>query len=380
MKIVIVILFVLFSVCAKASEVSVASIINLEKKLNILKSEIFIAGNNSQEINESFSLYYIKNKSWLKSLKSISPNDIDTSAEYKNYNNILYGISLQGVENKKQALKFYKKVPRSSIYYATAQLNISLLYFYDGYINKALVKLNKLLSDSSVNLNYRIKNKILLVLGYLYLKNNKFNESRVIFRKIPVGSIYFNRAIIGVALAANQINDYSASENVLLFLQKNMIYDLAVDESYILLAYTYETQMEFSKAAIAYEKAISHYSKRVKNINELLYESSQLNMDEVINKHIFVVSSNQIDLLEMLPHRFFDNYSQSKQLLIKISGLVDKESKMHKRASGLVSDYRKIITPLLVDQLVIRKNILLDYINQSRYRLATSKDRSSAFR
>jgi len=380
MKIVIVILFVLFSVCAKASEVSVASIINLEKKLNILKSEIFIAGNNSQEINESFSLYYIKNKSWLKSLKSISPNDIDTSAEYKNYNNILYGISLQGVENKKQALKFYKKVPRSSIYYATAQLNISLLYFHDGYINKALVKLNKLLSDSSVNLNYRIKNKILLVLGYLYLKNNKFNESRVIFRKIPVGSIYFNRAIIGVALAANQINDYSASENVLLFLQKNMIYDLAVDESYILLAYTYETQMEFSKAAIAYEKAISHYSKRVKNINELLYESSQLNMDEVINKHIFVVSSNQIDLLEMLPHRFFDNYSQSKQLLIKISGLVDKESKMHKRASVLVSDYRKIITPLLVDQLVIRKNILLDYINQSRYRLATSKDRSSAFR
>jgi len=370
----------MLSVCARASEVSVASIIDLDKKLNILKSEIFIAENDSEERYTNLSLYYIKNKSWIKSLQSISPNDIDTSAEYKNYNNILYGISLQGVENRNQALKFYNKVQRSSIYYATAQLNASLLYFHDGHVNKALNKLNKLLSDSSVNLNYRIKNRILLVLGYLYFKNDKFNESRMIFRKIPVGSIYFNRAIIGAALAANQTKDYSASENVLLFLQKNMTYDLAVDESYILLAYTYETQMDFNRAAIAYEKAISHYSKRVKSLNKLLYENKRLNIDEVINKHIFVVSSNQIDLLEKLPHRFFDNYSQSKQLLIKISGLVDKDNKMHKRASVLVGDYRKIITPLLVDQLMIRKNILLDYINQCRYRLATSKDRSSAFR
>jgi len=375
-----VILLVLFSACAKASEIPVASVIDLERRLSVLKSEIFIAGDGLPEKYLNSSLYYIKNKSWVKSLDLISPDDIDVPTEYKNYNSILYGISLQGIGNKRQALNYYNRVHHSSIHYATAQLNIALLHIHDGHINKAFIKLDKLFSDSSVNLDVRLKNRMQLILGYLYLKVDKFEEARKVFRKIPVGSTYFNRAIIGVAQAANQVEDFSASENVLLFLQKNMNYDLAVDESYVLLAYTYESQMKFGRAAKAYEIAIAHYSKRIKNIDKLLYGNSPLNIEETLKKHIFVVSSNQIDLLERLPYIFFVNYSLSKKLLMQISELVDIKSKMHKRASDLVSDYEKVINPLLVDQLIIRKNILQDYINQSRYRLATSKDRASAFK
>jgi len=380
MNVFIVILLIFFSVCANASKVPVALIIDLDRRLSVLKSEIFIAGEDLSENYENSSLYHIKNKSWIKSLESITSDDIDDSTEYKNYKRILYGISLQGIGNNRQALNHYNKVSSNSIHYATAQLNIALLHFHDGHINKAFNKLDKLYSGSSVNLNARLKNRILLILGYLYLKSDKFNEARKIFRKIPVGSTYFNSAIIGTAQAATKSQDFSASENVLLYLQKNRTYDLAVDESYILLAYTYEAQMEFGKAARAYEKAIAYYSERLKNIDRLLYENVPLKIDEVFKKHIFVVSGNKIDLLGRLPYSFFNNYSQSKQLLIQISDLVGEKNKMHQRATDLFAEYRDIIKPLLLDELMIRKNILLDYINQSRYRLATTNDRASALK
>jgi predicted Zn-dependent protease len=216
-KFIILALLLITPICSSANEYSVESIINLEQRLYILKSEIHIAKGSTPDSNKNQNpaLYHIKKKSWEKSYKSISPDEAASTSENKHYTNILYGITLQGLNKNKEAFNYYNKVPHGSSHYATAQLNIALLYMHDGLTNKSFNTINKILTDPSVILNRQIKNRLFLILGYLYFKENKYHEARKTFRNIETKSIYSNRALIGIALAALQLKDYTASQHIL---------------------------------------------------------------------------------------------------------------------------------------------------------------------
>ncbi len=360
-----------------ANTYSVEYIIDLEKKLNKLKSEILITQNT---VTNSYSkqnpaLYYLKKNSWKQSLQSISPGNSTSAPEYKNYTNILYGISLQGMNRKKEALDYYNQVPNTSIHYATAQLNRALLYMHDGLTNKSFNIINTILTDPLVILSGETKNKILLTFGYLYYKEKKYAESRNIFRKVEVDSIYSNRALTGIALDALHLKDYSSSQHVLSLLNNETNYDLPVDESYLLKAFIYQSQKKYDNATIAYNNAITHYEKRIKNINDLLQRNKPLTIDQILNNHIFILSSNKIDLLEEMPETFFNNYTLLKQLIQTIQGYGGVDNNMHTRATSLYANYNNIIYKLLIKMLSKRKKALLDYLNQSKYGLVISNDK-----
>ncbi len=360
-----------------ANTYSVEYIIDLEKKLNKLKSEILITQNT---VTNSYSkqnpaLYYLKKNSWKQSLQSISPGNSTSAPEYKNYTNILYGISLQGMNRKKEALDYYNQVPNTSIHYATAQLNRALLYMHDGLTNKSFNIINTILTDPLVILSGETKNKILLTFGYLYYKEKKYAESRNIFRKVEVDSIYSNRALTGIALDALHLKDYSSSQHVLSLLNNETNYDLPADESYLLKAFIYQSQKKYDNATIAYNNAITHYEKRIKNINDLLQGNKPLTIDQILNNHIFILSSNKIDLLEEMPETFFNNYTLLKQLIQTIQGYGGVDNNMHTRATSLYANYNNIIYKLLIKMLSKRKKALLDYLNQSKYGLVISNDK-----
>ena len=362
---------------SSANDYSVEHIINLEQKLSKLQSEIYFT--QTAEVNhyhrQNATLYHLKKKSWDKSLQSILPENSTATNEYKHCTNILYGIALQGKNNKKEAISYYKKVPDNSSHYATAQLNIALLYLHDGLSNKSISIINKILASPSTYIKEQTKNHALLILGYIYYKEKKYTASREVFGNVSIDSIYSNKALLGIALNTLQLKDYNASQNILSLLNNNINYDLPVDESYLLIAYIYKSQKKFANATVAYNTAITHYQKRIQNINHLLQNKKALTIDKILNNHIFIVSGNKIDLSNKLPATFFDNYTSLVKLVKTIKGYMGTNNDMHTHATSLYNNYSQIINNLLITLLLERKKALLDYLNQSKYGLLISNDK-----
>ncbi len=370
-------LFISFA-CASKPEHTIKSILELEQKLQQLKSEINITNPSpaNTDISNNMAPYYIKKKSWLKSFHAVKNMSVSKHSEKENYQHILYGISLQKLNKKNSAIKYYNTVPKNSYYYANAQLNLALLHMHDGHINKAIVTIHQVLSDSSININKPLKNKILLTLGYLYFKDNKFRLARNTFGKINKKTTHFNKALLGIALTASELNDPTAAQHILSILKNSQYFDLAADEAFILTGYTYESINNYAKAAMAYQEAIDHYIKRTRNIKNLL-QDAPIKIKKILNRHIFFLSDNRIDLSNTIPASFFDHYEMSKKLLTSIAELYGTENNLYKRSARLHNEYNKIIKTLLISHLDNRHKILLDYLNQSRYRLAVSSDKSS---
>jgi len=355
-----------------ANEHSIDYILKLEQAFNKLNSEINILTQARPTTNTNTALYYIKKKSWNKIYYSLLTNSTDIESIFYKY--ILYGISLQGMNKNKEAIKYYSKVHYKSIHYATAQLNMALLYKHNGLINKSIGIINRVLTNSDIVITKQIKNHIYLILGYLYNNEHKYIESNEAFKKIELNSIYSSQAIIGLLLNAIQLNDLKSLEKLSLTLIENKKFDLPGDESYLIKAFSYSSQGLYNKSVEAYYDAISHYKERIKSIDSIIYQNAPLVINEIINKHIFVVSDNKIDLLEYFPIVFFNHYAELIKMKQTVSNLMGEDNYMYYSTSDLHSKYNELINKLLIKKLSDRNKYLMDYLTQSRYGLAISSD------
>ena len=377
LKSIILVLMFASPTVSSADGYSVDSILSLERRLYELRSEISITtrSTHGSQDEQAEALYYITSQSWEKSLRSILPADLFSSPENKHYTSILYGISSQGLGENKEALNYYSSVPLDSGYYAVAQLNIALMSMRDGDAEKAFDTINRLLADDSLRLDRGIKNRASFILGSLYLKEDNYQKARAAFRNVEANSTYSNRAVIGLSLSALYLGDYDAAQHSLLSVKDQAGYDLAADESFLILAFIHESAGRYGKAVAAYEHASAHYEERQKIIDSLLHQKKPLIIDEVINNHIFVVSENQIDLLGKLPDTFFEHYMLLKKLLRAIKKQAGMSNRIYERATLLYSDYNVIINNLLKDQLSVRYEMLSGYLKQSNYGLVLSNDK-----
>ena len=116
-KFIILALLLITPICSSANEYSVDSIINLEQRLNILKSEIHTTKGSTPDSNKNQNpaLYHIKKKSWEKSYKSISPDEAASTSENKHYTNILYGITLQDLNKNKEVFNQDQKIAKGTV-------------------------------------------------------------------------------------------------------------------------------------------------------------------------------------------------------------------------------------------------------------------------
>jgi tetratricopeptide (TPR) repeat protein len=362
------------SQCSVAKEYSVNNIIEIEKRLKVLESEVKIVNQvdpvRFSENNQT--LYYLKNKSWRKSIKSVGyKND----AESRAFANVLYGISLQGLGRNKQAIRFYKKVPQTSANYPVSQLNLALAYMHAGQLEKSRILLNKLLADSALNLSSQQTNRLWLTLAYLYYKDELFEQSREAFKAVDTGSVYYTRSLIGVGLASIELNEYAIARQHLLKLYRYKKHDISADESHLLVAFSYESEKNYKKAVSEYKKSIKYYLYRLKEVNSLLTKNRSFKSSVKYHNNMFFVKNTRIDLSGVLPPVFFDNYASLNKLIKLIYDRVGVENTMQKRAKNIKSQYGVIIKSLLRKQLELRKMNLNSYLKQSRYGLAVSTDK-----
>lgn len=321
-----------------------------------------------------FAKYFMQRKNWQQASSHLDDVINELSTENANYARIMIGTILQYEKRHREAIKFYKKVPPSSRYYATAVLNTAIAYIRQDWWTDAHILINDTLKNHREAVSAGMADRLNLVLGYALLRKEYFRNSREVFRNISLHSPYTNRALLGIALTAANQDDYIGALNAITLLKDKKTTDLPVDEAYLLLPYTYGKLKQHLTASSAYTNAIKYYQERIASLNQILKSNSNiLSVVKILHKKSSIkVKSNILDYSRLYPESFFYNYSHL-QRLNDFSATTAALSNKYTALSAEYKDSFRTITRQLVSQ---RVDYLQSYMNQARYGLARLYDSS----
>lgn len=336
-------------------------------------------GDQSLVSNISFiyARYFLKRKNWQQVLKYTKGIYSDLTVDDANLGRLYTGISLQHLKKHRTAVKVYSKIPPESRYYPAARLNIATAYIRQDWWTDAHNNINEILNSKKIKANREMINRLYLVLGYSLLRKEFYRDSREAFRNIEIDSVYFNKALLGIALTATNQEDYVSALNAINILKSSNYYDLAVDESHLLLPYTYEKLSQNMTASASYTDAKKYYETRIKDLNELISKKQYtVNAENILkNNNKIIIDKNTIYFTDYYPISFLENHAQINQIYRYSSDINNK--KLKNSLSKIKTEYDTALSNMISDSLNIRKKYLNSYMNQSRYGLARLFDNSN---
>ena len=324
-----------------------------------------------------YARYYLKRKKWNKVLAYTKGIYNDLAAEDANYARLMTGIALQKTKKHRTAIKIYSKIPQLSKYYAEAKLNTAIAYIRQDWWTDAHIAINDIIKSKKVKTNKEMINRLYLVLGYSLLNKEFYRDSREAFRNIEIDSIYFNKALLGIALTATNQEDYIGALNAINILKSKKIPSLSVDESYLLLPYTYEKLNQNMTASASYTSAQKYYENRIKNIH-LIQNKKQYGIsaeDIVSNNNYLKLENNIVDFTKHYPVSFLNNAVEIKALSNYVSYI--KNKKLLQQYQQLVARHNNMLSRMLKHILDQRLAYLNSYMNQARFGLARLFDNSN---
>ncbi|GMR15837.1 MAG: hypothetical protein BMS9Abin31_0131 [Gammaproteobacteria bacterium] len=336
-------------------------------------------GDQSLLSNISFiyARYYLKRKKWKKVLKYIKGSYNNLTAEDGNLARLFRGIALQKIKKHRTAVKIYSKIPQQSKYYPAARLNIATAYIRQDWWTDAHTKINEILTSKKIKTNSEMINRLYLVLGYSLLRKEFYRDSREAFRNIEIDSIYFNKALLGIALTATNQEDYISALNAINILKSKKTFDLSVDESHLLLPYTYEKLKQNMTASASYTDAQKYYQQRIKNITSIKNKKQyNVNAEDILNNNNYLnVDNNIINFSNHYPVSFLENSSQLN-MLSKYTGYI-KNKKLLNQYNSLKTKHNNSLSIMISDIFDERLTYLNSYMNQSKFGLARLFDNSN---
>ena len=331
-------------------------------------------------VNFVFAKYYLKQNKWQKSAYLLTGIFDDLTEENANYAYLINGIALQRLKKHREAIKLYKNISENSIYYSTAQLNSAIADIRQGWWTDAHLLIKNLLQNNNINKSDEITNRLYLVLGYSLLQKEYYRDAREAFRNISLKSKYSNRALLGIALTAANQEDYIGALNALSILKNKNTSELSVEESYLLIPYVYGKIQKNMTASASYSEAIEYYENKILNINNVLSNKNKLYSLSNLKKDSghFKINGTTIDFTRSYPVYFLDNMHDIKSLIKYINKPKNKsEKQFHKKLTSLQEQYKSMLSNMLYNILIQRKEYLNSYINQSRYGLARLYDNTT---
>lgn len=324
-----------------------------------------------------YARYYLKRKQWKKALLHIKDTYNDLTTEDANLAYLFTGIALQKLKQHRPAVKIYSKIPKSSKYYPAARLNIAIAFIRQDWWTDAHIEIDGIINNKIINTHSEMINRLYLVLGYSLLRKEFYRDSREAFRNVEINSIYFNKALLGIALTATNQEDYISALNAINILTEKKTFDLSVDESHLLLPYIYEKLNQNMTASASYTDAQSYYKKRIKNIKSINNENQHnINAPNILNNHNQLnIKNNIVDYSKYFPVSFLENSTQlnefSKYMFhVKNIKLKNKHKALKEKHNKLLS---RMVTVIFDDRLTYLKS----YMNQSRFGLARLFDNSN---
>jgi len=321
-----------------------------------------------------FSIFTFKRNQWDLTLKYLEGGINDLPDEDHHYALLMKGISLQKLTRHRESIQFYKKILPSSKYYISSRLNMAIAYIRQGWWTDAYIILENILKDPKTLKQEESVNRLYLTLGYSFLNQEYYRNSRDAFRNVGISSIYTNRALLGISLPASSQEDYIGALKSISILKKKNTFDLPVDESYLLMPYYYEKLQQPSTASAGYSEAINYYKRRISGIQSILKSDIDLSshsFDTSFNTTIRI-GKNTVNFSSNYPDYFIDNYLT----LIKYKPYVDSinDKKLTTQFFALKSEYETVIKNMIRSMLNQRVTYLKSYIDQSRFGLARLYD------
>lgn len=325
-------------------------------------------------ISFQFARYFMKRKKWQTTLEYLKDVINELSVENADYANLMTGTILQYEKKHRQAVKYYKKIKPDSKYYPSAVLNTAIAYIRQDWWTDAHIIINDLVTNNAGKVEDHMADRLNLVLGYALLRKEYFRNSRETFRNIGVNSPYTNKALLGIALSAANQDDYIGALNAITILKDKKSTDLSVDESYLLLPYTYGKLKQYLTASSAYTAAIKYYQTRISELEQTAANHSTLvdNISIAGNDQDILIGNNTFKFSRYYPVSFFDNYKALQAIRLTTDIPTDITAKYN----ALLSDYQAVLKNIGLHLLNERIDYLKSYLNQSRYGLARLYDTS----
>ncbi len=340
-----------------------------------LYQQIKAEGDKSLISNATFIFvkYYIDKNEWDKTLNLLTDIFDDLTIDDGHYALIMKGVALQYKKKHRVALQYYKQIPSSSKFYNQAQLNIAIVFIRQGWWADAHIVINKLLTKkTNDHLDPELRNRLYLVLGYSFLQQEYFRESRNAFRNIEQQSQYADRALLGISLAASSQGDNFGALNVLNILNGKKSQVLAVEESYLLLPFVYEKIGQLKTASASYTIALNYYKKRIYELKSIIKNINNNSVNNIkINQNLINIKNNNINFTEEYPISFLNNLKEIKAFKTSTMNI-----KLTRKINSLLNKYNTILVKIIVEKLNTRIIFLENYLNQSQFGIARLYDNS----
>lgn len=327
----------------------------------------------SSNVKYIFAKYHFKRREWIKTLNILSGIYSDLGINEGHYALILSGIALQKLKKHRKALKYYDQVPITSRFYNYAQLNKATVYIKQGWWTDAHIIINKLLAIDIKNVTHQSEfiNRLYLVLGYSYLQQEYFRESRNAFRNIQKSSQYTTRALLGISLAAANQGDNIGALNILNILQEDKANSLATEESYLLLPYIYERLGQYKTASASYSIALTYYQNRIFEVNNIIESTKKMSPGILLEKNN--VSDTSVYNIYITKDKS-TTLSNLNELLNLQSNISNK--KLKKEIDKIIEQYINLISNQTIGEQEKTLGNLKSYLNQSQYGIARLYDNS----
>jgi len=355
----------------------------LDSNSLLLANKLYIKakseGDKSLLSNISFiyARYYLQRKEWEKVLRYINGTYSDLTTEDANLARLFTGIALQKIKKHRKAIKIYSKISKQSKYYPAAKLNIATAYIRQDWWTDAHNKINDILRNKETNSSDEMINRLYLVLGYSLLNKEFYRDSREAFRNIEINSIYFNKALLGIALTATNQEDFIGALNAINILKTKKNFDLSVDESHLLLPYIYEKLNQNMTASASYADAQKYYQERVKNITNIKNKNIySIKAQDILNNNNYIkTGTNIIKFSNYYPASILKNTSQLNKLSKHMAYI--NNTTLKNKYIKLKLKYNNSFHETLSNIFDRRLTYLNSYMNQSRFGLARLFDNSS---
>ncbi len=321
-----------------------------------------------------FATFSFKQNEWQKTrqlLDSIMNELVDEDYQHAL---LMQGVSLQKLQKHRDSIAYYEKIEPTSTYYLSARLNMAIANIRQGWWSDAHIIIQNTLKSAEAAEQEEALNRLYLTLGYSLLSQQNYRDARDNFRNISANSLFANRALLGITLAAANQNDFVGALNSANILKAKQTYELPVDESRLLTPYFYEKLQQPTTASAGYLEAINYYQKRVTEVQSLIDSDIELKNHPIkINTYVTLeIENNPLNLSADYPDYFFENYAQLKSYAEYFENS-DNET-IKNEYEQLNNQYQTTIVKMVRSLLRKRVEQLNSYMAQSRFGLARLYD------
>lgn len=317
--------------------------------------------------------YYFSRNQWEKTIETLDTIRGELPPESYHHALLMHGISLQWLQKHRPALQQYAKIPKTSAYYTAARLNMAVADIRQDWWTDAHIIINDLINDKDRNGNNALTDRLYTVLGYSFLQQQYFRNSRDAFRNVGLDGPYTNKALLGIALSAAYQDDFVGALNAVKILKDKKGSDLPVDEANLLIPYFYEKLQQHATASAGYVEAVKYYEDRINSINALQIDSDDLLKQLTTSSADSVtINGEVVDLDDKLPKFFLENVRMLAMIQPHIKRIGD--ATLLNEYTAIYTEYKTFLRRVTQENLDKKVSYLTHYMNQSRYGLARMQD------